>query len=324
MSLASRFLSLAAAAAVALVPAAALAQAYPSKPVRILVGFAPGGAMDIVARTVGQKISAGLGQPVVVENKPGAASNIAIRQLIDSPPDGYTVMLVANGLTANPFLYTQTPFDPNADVVPITLVARLPVVIAVNSTSELTTLRKLVDASKAKPASVSYGSPGSGSTPHLAVETFARAAGISLTHVPYKGGAPAITDVLGGQLPMVAVNAVEVLPHVKAGKLRVLATLSAERVATLPDAPTIAESGFPGFEASVWHAFIAPKGTPPAVVERLKAEIHKALADAEVKERLSGLGAVASPTTPQELATLVRTEHERYGKLIREADIKAN
>jgi len=324
MSLASRFLSLAAAAAVALVPAAALAQAYPSKPVRILVGFAPGGAMDIVARTVGQKISAGLGQPVVVENKPGAASNIAIRQLIDSPPDGYTVMLVANGLTANPFLYTQTPFDPNADVVPITLVARLPVVIAVNATSELTTLRKLVDASKAKPASVSYGSPGSGSTPHLAVETFARAAGISLTHVPYKGGAPAITDVLGGQLPMVAVNAVEVLPHVKAGKLRVLATLSAERVATLPDAPTIAESGFPGFEASVWHAFIAPKGTPPAVVERLKAEIHKALADAEVKERLSGLGAVASPTTPQELATLVRTEHERYGKLIREADIKAN
>jgi len=227
-------------------------------------------------------------------------------------------------LTANPFLYTQTPFDPNADVVPITLVARLPVVIAVNSASELTTLRKLVDASKAKPASVNYGSPGSGSTPHLAVETFARAAGISLTHVPYKGGAPAITDVLGGQLPMVAVNAVEVLPHVKAGKLRVLATLSAERVATLPDAPTIAESGFAGFEASVWHAFIAPKGTPPAVVERLRAEIHKALADPEVKERLAGLGAVASPTSSQELATLVRTEHERYGKLIREANIKAN
>ena len=302
----------------------AWAQAYPSKPVRILVGFAPGGAMDIVARTVGQKVSAGLGQPVVVENKPGAASNIAIRQLIESPADGYTVMLVANGLTANPFLYTQQPFDPNVDVVPITLVARLPVVIAVNSSSELKTLKGLVDASKAKPAGVSYGSPGSGSTPHLAVETFARAAGISLTHVPYKGGAPAITDVLGGQLPMVAVNAVEVLPHVKAGKLRVLATLSAERVATLPDAPTIAESGFQGFEASVWHAFIAPKGTPPAVVERLRAEVHKALADPEVKERLAGLGAVASPTSSQDLATLVRTEHERYGKLIREAGIKAN
>jgi tripartite-type tricarboxylate transporter receptor subunit TctC len=322
-----RSLGIAAALAItvlAFTAAEASAQAYPSRPIKILVGFAPGGAMDIVARTVGQKISPALGQPVIVDNKPGAASNIAIRQLIDSPPDGYTVMLVANGLTANPLLYTQQPFDPNADVVPITLVARLPVVIAAAASSDITSLRKLVDASKARPGSVSYGTPGSGSTPHLAAEMFARAAGISLTHVPYKGGAPAIADVLGGQLPLVAVNAVEVLPHVKAGKLRVLAALSAERVGTLPEAPTIAESGFPGFEASVWHAFIAPKGTPTAVVERLKAEIHKALADPEVKERLAALGAVVSPSTPQELATLVRAEHERYGKLVREANIKAN
>jgi tripartite-type tricarboxylate transporter receptor subunit TctC len=302
----------------------AFAQQYPTKPVKILVGFAPGGAMDIVARTIGQKISPGLGQPVIVENKPGAASNIAIRQLIDSPADGYTVMLVANGLTANPLLYKSQPFDPSVDVVPITLAARLPVVIAAGTGSELASLQKLIEVSKAKPGSVSYGSPGAGSTPHLAVEMFARAAGITLTHVPYKGGAPAIADVLGAQLPMVAVNAVEVLPHVKAGKLRVLATLSAERVATLPEAPTIAESGFKGFEASVWHAFIAPKGTPPAVIERLRSEIHKALADPEVKERLAALGAVASPSSPQELATLVRSEHERYGKLIREANIQAN
>lgn len=318
-----RAIALSAAAALA-AAAPAMAQQYPSKPVKILVGFAPGGAMDIVARTIGQKIAHGLGQPVVIENKPGAASNIAIRQLIDSPPDGYTVMLVANGIAANPFLYTQQPFDPNADVVPITLAARLPVVIAASAASELSSLKKLVEVAKAKPGSVSYGSPGSGSTPHLATESFARAAGITLTHVPYKGGAPAITDVLGGQLPMVAVNAVEVLPHVKAGKLRVLATLSAERVSTLPDAPTIAESGFPGFEASVWHAFIAPKGTPPAVVARLEAEIHKALADPQVKERLAGLGAVAAPTSPQELGALIRSENERYGKLIREANIKAN
>jgi tripartite-type tricarboxylate transporter receptor subunit TctC len=313
------------AAALALAaPSAALAQAYPAKPVKILVGFAPGGAMDIVARAMAEKMAPGLGQSVVVENRPGAASNIAIRQLIDSPPDGYTVMLVANGLTANPFLYTQQAFDPNQDVVPISLVARLPVVIAANASSELSTLRKLVEVSKARPGSVAYATPGSGSTPHLAVELFARAAGISLTHVPYKGGAPAITDVLGGQLPLVAVNAVEVLPHVKAGKLRVLASLSAERVSTLPDAPTIAESGYPGFEASVWHAFIAPKGTPPAVVERLRTEIHKALAAPDVRERLASLGAVASPSSPQELAALVRAEHERYGRLIREADIKAN
>jgi tripartite-type tricarboxylate transporter receptor subunit TctC len=313
-----------AAAVLAIGAAPVMGQAFPAKPVKILVGFAPGGAMDIVARTVGQKMSPSLGQAVIVENKPGAASNIAIRQLVESPPDGHTVMLVANGLTANPFLYTQQPFDPNADVVPITLVARLPVVIAASASSDLSTLRKVIDVSKARPGTVAYGSPGSGSTPHLAVELFARSAGISLTHVPYKGGAPAITDVLGGQLPLVAVNAVEVLPHVQAGKLRVLAALSAERVATLPDAPTIAESGFPGFEASVWHAFIAPKGTPPAVVERLKAEIHKALATPEVKDRLAGLGAVVSPTTPLELAALIRSESERYGRLIREANIKAN
>jgi tripartite-type tricarboxylate transporter receptor subunit TctC len=312
------------AASLAFIAGVASAQGYPAKPVRILVGFAPGGAMDIVARTVAQKMSPGLGQPIVIENKPGAASNIAIRQLIESAPDGYTVMLVANGLTANPLLYRQQPFDPNTDVVPITLVARLPVVIAASAASELTSLARLAEVSKAKPASVNYGSPGSGSTPHLAVEMFARAAGITLTHVPYKGGAPAIADVLGGQLPMVAVNAVEVLPHVKAGKLRVLATLSAERVATMPEAPTIAESGFPGFEASVWHAFIAPKGTPAAIVERLKSEIHKALADPEVKARLAGLGAVVAPTTPGELAALIASEHERYGKLIREADIKVN
>jgi tripartite-type tricarboxylate transporter receptor subunit TctC len=273
---------------------------------------------------VGQKVSASVGQPVIVENKPGAGSNIAIRALIDSPPDGYTVMLVANGLAANPSLYVPPPFDPGRDVVPVALVARLPVVIAAGASSEISSLAKLVETAKARPGTVNYASPGNGSTPHLAVEMFARQAGISLSHVPYKGGAPAITDVLSGQLPLVAVNAVEVLPHVKAGRLRVLAALSAERVSTLPDAPTIAESGYPGFEASVWHAFIAPRGTPPAVVEKLAAEIRKALASPEVKERLAGLGAEVSPTGPEELGALIRSESERYGKLIREAKIKAN
>jgi tripartite-type tricarboxylate transporter receptor subunit TctC len=312
------------AALAAILCSAAQAQSFPSKPIRILVGFAPGGAMDIVARTVGQKISESIGQPVVVDNKPGAGSNIAIRALIESPPDGYTVMLVANGLAATPALYQPVPFDPERDVVPVALVARLPVVIAANAKSEITSLAKLVEAAKARPGTVPYASPGNGSTPHLAVELFARAAGIALQHVPYKGGAPAINDVLGGQLPLVAVNAVEVLPHVKAGRLRVLAALSAERISTLPEAPTIAESGYPGFEASVWHAFIAPRGTPPAAVEKLSAEVRKALASPEVKERLAGLGAEVSPTGPRELGALVRKETERYGKLIREAGIKAN
>ena len=302
----------------------AMAQAFPSKPIRILVGFAPGGAMDIVARTIGQKVSASVGQPVIVDNKPGAGSNIAIRALIDSPSDGYTVMLVANGLAANPTLYQPAPFDPERDVVPVALVARLPVVIAANASSEISSLAKLVEAAKARPGSVLYATPGNGSTPHLAMELFARAAGITLSHVPYKGGAPAINDVLGGQLPLVAVNAVEVLPHVKAGRLRVLAALSAERVSTLPDTLTIAESGFAGFEASVWHAFIAPRGTPPAVVEKLSAEVRKALASPEVRDRLAALGAEVSPTGPEQLGAMVRSERERYGKLIREAKIKAN
>jgi tripartite-type tricarboxylate transporter receptor subunit TctC len=198
------------------------------------------------------------------------------------------------------------------------------VVIAANPKSEVGSLARLIEISKAKPGSLNYGSPGSGSTPHLAVELFARGAGVALTHIPYKGGKPAITDVLGGQLPLVAVNAVEVQPLWKDGKLKVLAALSAKRVATMPDVPTIAESGFPGFEANVWHAFIAPKGTPAAVVARLNADIHKALADPEVKERLAALGAEVSPSTPEELATLVRSEHERYGRLIRDANIKAN
>ena len=302
----------------------AVAQTYPAKPIRILVGFAPGGAMDIVARAIGAKISSNVGQPVVVDNKPGAGSNIAIRALIESPPDGYTVMLVANGLAANPALYQPAPFDPERDVVPVALVARLPVVIAASTVSEISSLAKLVEAAKARPGGVLYASPGNGSTPHLAMELFARAAGITLQHVPYKGGSPAINDVLGGQLPLVAVNAVEVLPHVKAGRLRVLAALSAERVPTLPDAPTIAESGYAGFEASVWHAFIAPRGTPPALVEKLSGEIRKALAEPDVKERLAALGAEVSPTGPEPLAALLRLERERYARVIREAKIKAN
>jgi tripartite-type tricarboxylate transporter receptor subunit TctC len=312
------------AALAAILCCAAQAQSYPSKPIKVLVGFAPGGAMDIVARTVGQKVSESVGQPVLVDNKPGAGSNIAIRALIDSAPDGYTVMLVANGLAANPALYQPAPFDPERDIVPVALVVRLPVVIAANAQSEIASIAKLVEAAKARPGTVLYASPGNGSTPHLAVELFARAAGIALQHVPYKGGAPAINDVLGGQLPLVAVNAIEVLPHVKAGRLRVLAALSAERVATLPDTPTIAESGFRGFEASVWHAYIAPRGTPAAVVEKLSDEVRKALASPEVKDRLAGLGAEVSPSGPAELGALLRMERDRYGKLIREAGIKAN
>jgi len=285
-----KFLRVLACVALALAAPAMAADPYPSKPIRMIVGFPPGGAVNVIARTLGQQLSTDLKQAVVIENKPGAGTNIAVRALIESPPDGYTLMLTANSLAANMALYKPQPFDAERDVVPVALVGRVPVVIATNASSEFRTLASLVQAAKAKPGTINYASPGNGSTPHLAMELFARAAGIQLTHVPYKGGAPAITDVLGGQLPLVAVNALEVVPHVKAGKLRVLASMSATRPSFLPDTPTIAESGYPGFEASVWYGVIAPKGTPADVIAKLTAAVQKALASSEVQGRLSAVG----------------------------------
>jgi tripartite-type tricarboxylate transporter receptor subunit TctC len=307
--------------AMAVAAFAAVAQ-YPSKPIRMLVGYPPGGAVDVVARTLGQQLSATLGQPVIIENKPGAGTNIAVRALIDSPPDGYTVMLTANALAANMALYHPAPFDAEKDVAPVSLVGRIPVVIAANASSELTSLRKLVEIAKAKPGTVNYATPGNGSTPHLAVELFTRAAGITLAHIPYKGGAPAITDVLGGQLPLVAVNALEVVPHVKAGKLRVLAVMSPARSPMLPDAPTIAESGYPGFEAAVWYGVIAPAKTPPDVIARLDAAVKKALDAGDVQNRIASVGGEVTYASAPQFGTLIHAERVRYEKLVREANIR--
>lgn len=298
------------------------AQSFPTKPIKVIVGYSPGGAVDIVARTVGQKLSAGLGQPVIIENKPGAGTNIAVRALIDSAPDGYTLMLSANALAANVSLYQPPPFNLERDVAPVAMVGRVPVVIATSATSELSSLSKLVSAAKAAPGNLNYASPGNGSTPHLAMELFNRAAGISMLHIPYRGGSPAIIDVIGGQLPLVAVNALEAVPHVKSGKLRVLAVMSPNRTAILPDVPTIAESGYPGFEASVWYGFIAPAATPKAVIARLHAEIQKALASPDVIERIASVGGEVTPGTTEQFGALINSERSRYEKLIREAKLK--
>lgn len=303
-------------------PALVMAQSFPTKPVKVVVGYAPGGAVDIVARTVGQSMAGSMGQAVVVENKPGAGTNIAVRSVIDAPADGYTLMLAANALAANMALYQPAPFDAERDLVPVSLVGRVPVVIAANAQSGAPSIGKLIEMAKAKPGQLNYATPGNGSTPHLAVELFARAAGIKLSHVPYKGGAPAITDVLGGQLPLVAVNALEALPHVKSGKLRVLAVMSPSRSAMLPDVPTIAESGFPGFEASVWYGFVAPAATPKPVVAKLHAEVQKALQTAEVKERMSSVGGEVILGSAEQFGALIRSERARYEKLVREAQIK--
>jgi tripartite-type tricarboxylate transporter receptor subunit TctC len=299
-----------------------LAQTFPAKPIKVLVGYSPGGAVDIVARTVGQKLSPTIGQPVIVENKPGAGTNIAVRALIESPPDGYTLMLSANALAANPSLYQPAPFDPDKDVAPVAQVGRVPVVIATSAGSPYANLAALVSAAKAAPAKIHFATPGNGSTPHLAVELFARAAGVSLVHVPYRGGSQAIVDVIGGQLPLVAVNALEVLPHVKAGKLRVLAVMSPARTTIMPDVPTIAESGYPGFEASVWYGFIAPAATPKPVIARLHHEIQKAIASPEVRERMASVGGEVTPGSSEQFGVLIHSERLRYEKLIREANLK--
>ncbi|CAN7705025.1 MULTISPECIES: Bug family tripartite tricarboxylate transporter substrate binding protein [unclassified Variovorax] len=301
---------------------AGAADAYPTKPIKIIVGYSAGGAVDLIARSVGQRMATILGQPIIVENKPGAGTNIAVKALIASPPDGYTLMLAANALAVNPTLFQPAPYDLERDVTPVSLVGRVPVVAAVREDSEWRTLQQLVTAAKAKPGTLSVATPGNGSTPHLAMELFQHTAGLSLRHVPYKGGAPAITDVIGGHVDVVAVNALEASPLAKAGKLRVLALMSPERAAVLPGVPTVAESGYPGFEASVWYGFVAPAGLPKPVLTKLHEAVQKALESPEVRDQLAAAGGVPLPGATERFDKLLKSDAVRYGKLIREAGIK--
>lgn len=295
---------------------------YPSRPIKLIVGYSAGGAVDIVARSLGQAMSASLGQPIVVENKPGAGSNIAVKFVVAATPDGYTLMLAANALAANMALYQPAPFDAERDLAPVALVGRVPVVIAANPAAPYGSVAQLIVAAKGKPRQIAFASPGNGATPHMATELFAKAAGIELQHVPYRGGAQALTDTIGGQVPLVAVNALEALPHVKNGKLKVLAVLSAQRTSIFPDAPTIAESGYPGFEASVWYGVVAPAGTPQPVIDRLHAEVQKALATPEMQQRMTAVGGQVSPGPREQLVALIHSERQRYEKLVRETGIK--
>jgi tripartite-type tricarboxylate transporter receptor subunit TctC len=299
-----------------------MAQTYPSKPVKVVVGYAAGGAVDIVARTLGQSLSASLGQAFVIENKPGAGTNIAVKSVIAAEPDGHTLMLAANALAANMALYKPMPFDAEKDLVAVSMIGRVPVVIAANPTVPYATVAKLIEAAKLKANSVAFASPGNGSTPHMAVEFFAKAAGIDLQHVPYRGGTQAITDTIGGQVPLVAINALEALPHVKSGKLKVLAVLSPTRSPIFPEVPTMAESGFPGFEASVWYGLVAPAATPKTIVQKLHAEVQKALQTAQVRERMTAVGGEVVPGSTEMFASLIHSERLRYDKLVREANIQ--
>ena len=298
------------------------ADAYPAKPIKIIVGYSAGGAVDLIARSVGQRMSALLGQPVIVENKPGAGTNIAVKALIASPPDGYTLMLAANALAVNPALFQPAPYDLERELTPVSLVGRVPVVAAVREGSEFKTLPQLVAAAKAKPGTLGVATPGNGSTPHLAMELFQHTAGVSLRHVPYKGGSQALTDAVGGHVDVVAVNALEAAPLAKGGKLRVLALMSPERAAVLPGVPTVAESGYPGFEASVWYGFVAPAGLPKPVLTKLHEAVQKAIESPEVRDQLAAAGGVPLPGPTERFDKLLKSEAARYGKLIREAGIK--
>lgn len=298
------------------------AQTYPIKPVKIVVGYAAGGAVDLVARSLGQGLQNNMGQPFIVENKPGAGTNIAVKSVIDAPADGYTLMLAANALAANMSLYQPMPFDAERDLVPVSLVGRVPVVIAASANAPYANIAALIAAAKGKPNTIAYGSPGNGSTPHMAIELFAHAAGIDLQHLPYRGGTQAITDTIGGQIPFVAVNALEASPHVKSGKLKILAVLSPNRSTIFPDAPTIAESGFPGFEASVWYGFVAPAATPKAIVDKLHTEVQKVLQTPEVKGRMTAVGGEIIPASAEAFGALIKSERARYAQLVKKANIK--
>jgi tripartite-type tricarboxylate transporter receptor subunit TctC len=301
------------------------ADAYPGRnPVKIVVGYSAGGAVDTIARTVAQALASSMNANFLVENKPGAGSNIAMKYVADARPDGYTLLLAANALAANMALFQPRPFDAEKDFTPVALVGRVPVVIAAGMNTPYRNIQDVIAAAKAKPGAIAFASPGNGSTPHMAAELFAHTAGIQLQHIPYKGGAQAITDVLGGQVPLLAMNALEVKPQAQSGKLRVLAVLSPQRTAIFPDVPTIAESGYKGFEASVWYALMAPAKTPKDIVDKVHAEVEKALANPQVRERMTAVGGEVIPGSQAMLAQLLHSEIARYEKIVREAHIKVD
>ena len=296
--------------------------AYPSKPVKVVVGYAAGGAVDVVARTIGQSLSSSLGQPFVIENKPGAGTNIAVKSVITAEPDGHTLMMAANALAANMSLYQPAPFDAEKDLVAVSLVGRVPVVIAANPNVPYASIKQMIDAAKGKTNSIAYGSPGNGSTPHMAIELFARAAGIDLQHIPYRGGGPMMTDMLGGTIKLMFINQDVALQHVKAGKLRPLAVSSAQRNPLYPEVPTIAESGYKGFEALSWSGLSAPKGVPQPILDKLEATMAQIMQSPAIKQRMESQGFVVPVQGSKPYAEFVKSEEARWTKVIKTAGIK--
>jgi len=311
---------------VALLAAVSVAHAqesYPSKPVRFILPFPPGGPTDILGRLISERLSAQLGQPVVTENRGGAGGNVGAEAAAKSAPDGYTIVLVAPSLAISPTLYTKLNYDPVKDLAPISLVATVPNVV-VTQTAHPATLREFIAAAKAKPGAMNFGSGGSGTSNHLAGELFNILAGTKLTHVPYKGVNLAMQDVMAGRIDLVVIGVPAAAPHVKAGKLRALAVIAPQRLPALPEVPTVTEAGLPGFEVTTWYGILAPAGTPRPIIARLNAELVKAMHSPEMKERLAGIGTDAVTTTPEEFAAYIQAEIAKWGDVIRKANLRAD
>lgn len=303
-------------AAATLVASTAALAAYPEKPIRMVVGFSAGGTTDVVARVVGKEIGEALGQPVVIENRPGAGSNIAAEMVARADPDGYTLLMVAVTSAINHTLYKNLKFDLVEDFEPVALAARVPNVLVVHPDVKANSVAELVDLLKKNPGTINFASSGSGTSIHMAGELFKLRAGVDVAHIPYKGSANAITDLIGGQVQYMFDNMPSAWPHVESGKLRALAVTTAERSATAPDLPTMQESGFEGFDVSSWFGVIGPKGMPKEVVETLNKAIRDALAKPEVRERFAGLGAVPGDTTPEQFGEFIKSEVESWGPVV--------
>ena len=318
-----QLVGLCASIALAFAPALAAAQAWPAKPIRIIVPYPPGGTSDILARALGPGITAALGQSVVIENKPGATGNVGADFVAKSAPDGYTLLLADIGsLAISPSVFAALPFDPVKDFAPVVMVAYSPHLLAVHPSVPAKDARELIALARAKPDSLNFAVSGIGGANHLAGIDFAQRAAIKWTYIPYKGGSQAITDVIGGQAQVLFNGMLATYPYVKDGKLRVLAISSAKRFAAAPDIPTVAESGMPGFETGSWQGIVAPAGTPPEIVAKLHATVTTILATPEMLDRLDKAGAEVRPMSPAQFGAFIRAEKDRWAKVVRESGEK--
>lgn len=313
---------LAGAAILCLLASVAAAQPYPSKPIKIVVAFPPGGSTDLAARALGQKLSEALATPVVVENRPGASGNIGAEAVAKAPADGYTLFMAATSFATSPAFFANLPWDPIRDFAPISLVATVPIIVVINPAVPANNVRELIAYAKANPGKLNMASPGAATLTRLSGEMFRIAAGIDWVSVHYKGGPPAMNDMLSGQAQVMFANISDVLAQVKAGRLRALAVTTAKRSAVVPELPTLSESGLPGFDVSTWQAMLAPAGTPREIIARLNAEIGRIMALPEMKERFLSFGTDAATSTPEQLGQFLRDEVAKIGKVVKDVGAK--